>query len=1036
MADCRTLLEEDFSSFVFNYLSEDSQSQFREVSGEECLYSDFPEIDLSQLDASDFDSVSYLSELQWYDDHSENSVNQYNTDDSGLFEIINGENEALLDALTETFSDVDVSLSDFRTLGESSDMSEPEDFPSLPGSVKSVGSTSADAIPPTPEPDEPSLLQKLLLSPANSSLNYVPLRESSIRCQVTKKSKSQRTVFKNASLQDRKAHIFRPPNRRCTELHKHLTSDMQNLQLEAKPLQNVNGGQSLNSQNHDSGENQDFDEESSSDSDASESSHIPTDIPEKNIQVKNSQFTSENELRSVIELIRYMHTYCLPPQKHPLLGQDKKFLNCNGLRNNGRMHSLVQRDSCSGTSKQTISSASLKTNNSNLQVKNNCSLKCKKGPPECSLLKELLQKEVSYDVSKPYRLEKPVYTSFHVYNSCLNKDALPQEKLKQESRLPCATRGQGSKSDLVQERFIQKELDSNSRKGELNLHNDTLRPEEQFEEIQESNHAVRRSRRLNPLLCKGAFRCSEDSGIAMEVKVKVELVPREPEPVVIQGFDAEEQKVTKMTCTTNPAEFSSQTKDLQNHLRRSNDGENNSQTMDKEESLLQEQKDKSKSLPLPVSNSDHSFENKTVEPTLSVALCGTAGLTPPTTPPYKPTEDDLYKPDTKQELLKTEFIGTSLSTKAWSTPSSKNCFKKDPEQTELYAHLSRVADIPANVEVKKFKRPLPRCFGDHDYCQILRPEFDIQRKVLKSWNPQNSKENEKNTMLSTSHSQGHYNECPQLSKKSSLSDSTKQLKDCEIREKLTRHFGFLEDTTGLREKDSCKSPDYSIVFENGENGNDLLQEEKQQQTAGSPESSLSATSCRTIGQQSRDTERSRVKPRFFHLGRSNTGSSSCRSRSPVNRRTSRYEKSENFQMEDLKQDQANKKRVKAIDDGRVIYIRNLKTNITQTELKLLFEGFGEIEECKILTRNRGDKHGFVTFRCAADATLALENGHMLKKQNEPALHLSYGGLRKFCRNSYTDLDSMDDFAPTPVKSKYDAMDFDSLLKEAQRSLHR
>uniref|UniRef100_H3ASY2 PPARG coactivator 1 beta n=1 Tax=Latimeria chalumnae TaxID=7897 RepID=H3ASY2_LATCH len=986
-------------------------------SGEECLYSDFPEIDLSQLDASDFDSVSYLSELQWYDDHSENSVNQYNTDDSGLFEIINGENEALLDALTETFSDVDVSLSDFRTLGESSDMSEPEDFPSLPGSVKSVGSTSADAIPPTPEPDEPSLLQKLLLSPANSSLNYVPLRESSIRCQVTKKSKSQRTVFKNASLQDRKAHIFRPPNRRCTELHKHLTSDMQNLQLEAKPLQNVNGGQSLNSQNHDSGENQDFDEESSSDSDASESSHIPTDIPEKNIQVKNSQFTSENELRSVIELIRYMHTYCLPPQKHPLLGQ-----------------------------------ASLKTNNSNLQVKNNCSLKCKKGPPECSLLKELLQKEVSYDVSKPYRLEKPVYTSFHVYNSCLNKDALPQEKLKQESRLPCATRGQGSKSDLVQERFIQKELDSNSRKGELNLHNDTLRPEEQFEEIQESNHAVRRSRRLNPLLCKGAFRCSEDSGIAMEVKVKVELVPILCFADKSKSLPLPVSKITQLQASASLYKLSSKyvapqlAKNFYDLVllcgrnKKSVEGFRELEcgfTVSKRRLPPRKIRVEIMNLTLLLSSHfDHSFENKTVEPTLSVALCGTAGLTPPTTPPYKPTEDDLYKPDTKQELLKTEFIGTSLSTKAWSTPSSKNCFKKDPEQTELYAHLSRVADIPANVEVKKFKRPLPRCFGDHDYCQILRPEFDIQRKVLKSWNPQNSKENEKNTMLSTSHSQGHYNECPQLSKKSSLSDSTKQLKDCEIREKLTRHFGFLEDTTGLREKDSCKSPDYSIVFENGENGNDLLQEEKQQQTAGSPESSLSATSCRTIGQQSRDTERSRVKPRFFHLGRSNTGSSSCRSRSPVNRRTSRYEKSENFQMEDLKQDQANKKRVKAIDDGRVIYIRNLKTNITQTELKLLFEGFGEIEECKILTlKKKNDKHGFVTFRCAADATLALENGHMLKKQNEPALHLSYGGLRKFCRNSYTDLDSMDDFAPTPVKSKYDAMDFDSLLKEAQRSLH-
>lgn len=58
-----------------------------EVSGEEHLYSDFPEIDLSQLDASDFDSASCFSELQWCGEHSETDSSQYSTDDSELFQV-------------------------------------------------------------------------------------------------------------------------------------------------------------------------------------------------------------------------------------------------------------------------------------------------------------------------------------------------------------------------------------------------------------------------------------------------------------------------------------------------------------------------------------------------------------------------------------------------------------------------------------------------------------------------------------------------------------------------------------------------------------------------------------------------------------------------------------------------------------------------------------------------------------------------------------------------------------------------------------
>lgn len=43
----------------------------------------------------------------------------------------------------------------------------------------------------------------------------------------------------------------------------------------------------------------------------------------------------------------------------------------------------------------------------------------------------------------------------------------------------------------------------------------------------------------------------------------------------------------------------------------------------------------------------------------------------------------------------------------------------------------------------------------------------------------------------------------------------------------------------------------------------------------------------------------------------------------------------------------------------------------------------------------------------------------------------------FFKSNYADLDSnSDDFDPASTKSKYDSLDFDSLLKEAQRSLRR
>lgn len=56
-------------------------------SGEEQLCADFPELDLSQLDTSDFDSAACFGELQWCPENSETEPGQYSPDDCELFQV-------------------------------------------------------------------------------------------------------------------------------------------------------------------------------------------------------------------------------------------------------------------------------------------------------------------------------------------------------------------------------------------------------------------------------------------------------------------------------------------------------------------------------------------------------------------------------------------------------------------------------------------------------------------------------------------------------------------------------------------------------------------------------------------------------------------------------------------------------------------------------------------------------------------------------------------------------------------------------------
>lgn len=121
----------------------------------------------------------------------------------------------------------------------------------------------------------------------------------------------------------------------------------------------------------------------------------------------------------------------------------------------------------------------------------------------------------------------------------------------------------------------------------------------------------------------------------------------------------------------------------------------------------------------------------------------------------------------------------------------------------------------------------------------------------------------------------------------------------------------------------------------------------------------------------------------------------------------------------------------------MVFIGKIPSRMTRSELRHRFSVFGDIEECTLHFRSEGDNYGFVTYRYAEEAFAAIESGHKLRRPDEQPFDLCFGGRRQFCRRNYADLDSnREDFDPAPVKSKFDSLDFDTLLRQAQRSLRR
>ncbi|XP_041866271.1 peroxisome proliferator-activated receptor gamma coactivator-related protein 1 [Melanotaenia boesemani] len=208
-------------------------------------------------------------------------------------------------------------------------------------------------------------------------------------------------------------------------------------------------------------------------------------------------------------------------------------------------------------------------------------------------------------------------------------------------------------------------------------------------------------------------------------------------------------------------------------------------------------------------------------------------------------------------------------------------------------------------------------------------------------------------------------------------------------------------------------------------------------------SSNSSCSSRSSSKSSPSLSRSPPRKRRHSYSSSRSGSwSRSRSRSQSPQRPAQWGRSRQMYSPSyshstkIKMEEIKRRKEKAIEERRVVYVGRIRGTMTQRELHERFSLFGEVEECTLHFRDHGDNYGFVTYYDTKDAFTAIENGSKLRKPDELPFDLCFGGRRQFCQTSYSDLDSNREYEPLPTNGKFHALDFDTLLKQAQQSLKR
>uniref|UniRef100_A0A3B3HZC8 Peroxisome proliferator-activated receptor gamma, coactivator 1 beta n=1 Tax=Oryzias latipes TaxID=8090 RepID=A0A3B3HZC8_ORYLA len=614
------------------------------------LDTDFSDIDLSQLDTSDFDSVNCLSELQWCNDQpagmSPASV-RYSAADE-LFEI-EEEHAALLAALTDSLDgmvDAEVGgLSVFPALEEEPSQEE-EDEDSLPLGAEGISQSQGA------ETEDPSLLKKLLLTPPNAPTGIDVHKDGPHSHRYGNRSlrlRPVRPLTKSDLPPDRKPRVVRPAGRLCIELHRHLTT-----------AQDMEDNQAADTEEDEDSESEEEEEESS----GSEVEAAAATAAAAPAEPAKPQFSSEKELHSVVELITYMHTYCLPVRKQQ--GWERR----DPPRPRAKPEAARPAPTNSH-SRAAVTGGSGTNSGGPRRLPFARQREVKAG----SLLRELLQQNCSFDVSQPYRLHSPPYSHQHAPNRGASPSGPAQPS---GSTHP--------KSELC------KNSSSPERRNSA--------PPQSLEEPAETSgsFSVRRSRRLASFPSRFAKRSQPGWLREEEWKDREEKDEQQP---------GEKLLPTQAGAVT--------TTEPQQEQRRFGDGSAASETT----KPCCHEKRSCLCLPLNSKSTGEShYSSKSFEQTLSVDLCGTAGLTPPTTPPHKSVEDEPFKPTDggksgggdsgSESAYPPSNPNTSAGVRGWlSRPHHQ---RKLPEQTELYAQLRRMGQAGGG--------DIQRSLCDHDYCAL------------------------------------------------------------------------------------------------------------------------------------------------------------------------------------------------------------------------------------------------------------------------------------------------------------------------------
>ncbi|XP_076737985.1 peroxisome proliferator-activated receptor gamma coactivator 1-alpha isoform X5 [Maylandia zebra] len=1010
--------DELFSSCLVNLTWETCYEQCAALVGEDQpLCPDLPELDLSELDVSDLDADSFLGGLKWYSDQSEIISAQYGNEASNLFEKIDEENEAnLLAVLTETLDSIPVDedgLPSFEALADG-DVTNASDqsCPSSPG-----GS------PRTPEPEEPSLLKKLLLAPANSQLSYNQYTGGKAQNHAASSNHRIRpppAVVKTESPWNGKARggssqQNRPVRRPCTELLKYLTAtDDILLHAKASEAKSAWGGASSR-------------DKSGMGLGASSSSSSPSSSSTSSFSSLSSTSSSSSSTTSKKKpaVPSHQQQQQQPPQQHHQRGESRAGGECSmaGL-GAGKWQRCAHDDGFEESEGATIPVGHRSSACGHARPKLEHGPPSEEGRPPGDAGRLAAARFISDYKGSPFENKTTERTlSVEIAGTPgLTPPTTPPHKASQENPFKASLKtklSSCSSSALACKRARLSELGPGA-----------LAPA--------PGASGRGPTRKGP----------EQTELYAQLSKATTTLPYSVTQHAVGG-GLEEYRSTGNTKRATPRNYSDH---------------------DYCQATAGNKKDGG---------------SATVTTTTAVKMTFTSGAT-----------DAPVPAEGKVESRHVEFKDSAMPPSSSSFPPSsaspgflakqQNFGSVDGEAGQvrgLGEHaLTQTAQIPSQeATIDRDQHNLcatsRKLLCDQEIRAELNKHFGYPLQALYSPGSQEKESSSKTNNATAPQSlEGGENDCyPQrLPASSYLHPGFLAFHDeLELDESRESRFLFPWEGTPLDLLFDCapcspsSSPPSSCSPSRGSvspPSSLLLSPSRPSCWAGSGSRSRSRSQSGSRSSSSRYRRRSLSSSpdrRPSSWSRHSTDLNAFRSRnhksphpqprSPLSRRP-RYDSYEEYQHERLKREeyrrdyekqeferaeQRERQRQKAIEERRVVYVGRLRSDCTRTELKRRFELFGEIEECAVNLRDDGDNFGFITYRYTCDAFAALENGHTLRRSNEPQFELCFGGQKQFCKSHYTDLDShSDDFDPASTKSKYDSMDFDSLLREAQHSLRR